>query len=197
MRSHQIVRSTRYTCPMKKPSSTRYVAFLRGINVGGNKKVPMADLKKMLEKMGFTNVKTLLASGNVVFDAGSESPASLKKKLETQFEKTFGFTSSMIIRSVGQITELAEADPFKGIKVTPDIRLYVTFLPEDAKKSALKIPYVSPGKEFRILRASSTEVMSVLDVSVTGTIEVMGVLEKEFGKSITTRNWNTVQRLLL
>ena len=173
-----------------------YVALLRGINVGGHKKVPMADLKKMMEKMGLKNVKTLLASGNVVFDAIDGDTAKLTKKMEEQFTKTFGFSSSIILRSKGHIDTLLKAAPFKGIKVTPATRLYVTFL-SSPQKGTLTLPYQTPDKLFKILSASATEVFSVATVSPEGgTVEAMGILEKAFGKNVTTRNWNTVEKLV-
>ncbi len=173
-----------------------YVALLRGINVGGNKKVPMALLKKMLEKMGYTNVKTLLASGNAVFETTERDAEQIRSSCEKQFEKTFGFTSSFIIRKISDIVALAKADPFKGITVAPDIRLYITFLP-GKPKSTLKIPYTSPEGDFRILKVTTGEVMSVLDLSKgSGTVDAMKIVEKEFGKEVTTRNWNTVLKLL-
>ncbi len=188
-----------------KNADTAYVAFLRGINVGGNKKVPMADLKKGLEKAGFKNVKTLLASGNVLLESSEKNTEALVKKIEKVIEDRFGFTSSVIVRTMGEIEKLMKADPFKGIVVTPETRLYVTFLKEkptrstgSGRESALKIPYVSPDKSFRILSKSSGEIFSVMTVIPgKGTPEAMNILEKEFGKNITTRNWNTVKKLLL
>lgn len=172
-----------------------YVALLRGINVGGNKKVAMADLKKMLEKMKYENVRTLLNSGNVVFDAPTTPLKKLNTTLEAQFEKTFGFTSAFIVRPMSELEKLIKLDPFKKITVTKDIRLYVSFLP-DTPKSALKIPYVSPDKDFTILAVTDGEICSVLDLAKgKGTPDAMGVLEKEFGKNMTTRNWNTVMKL--
>lgn len=61
-----------------------YIALLRGINVGGNKKVPMADLKKMLEKAGYENVRTLLNSGNAVFETASTKPETIAKNIGEQ-----------------------------------------------------------------------------------------------------------------
>lgn len=172
-----------------------YVAFLRGINVGGNKKVAMADLKKMMEKMQYKNIRTLLNSGNVVFDAPSTPLKKLNATLEAQFEKTFGFTSAFVVRPMTEIRKLITLDPFKKITVTKDIRLYVSFLP-DTPKSSLKIPYVSPAKDFQILAVTEGEICSVLDLSKgSGTVDAMAVLEKEFGKNMTTRNWNTVLKL--
>ncbi len=174
----------------------KYAVFLRGINVGGNKKVPMAKLTEVLKKAGFTNVKTLLASGNVLFESSSSKPQEIQKKIESMIEKTFGFSSHTIVRKFSELEAIAKKDPFKNIKVTKDTRLYVTFLSE-ASKSKLKLPYVSPGKDFSILQVVDGVVISVLTVNPKmRSVDSMQILEKEFGKNVTTRNWNTVQKLL-
>ncbi len=174
----------------------KYVLLLRGINVGGNKIVPMADLKKMLEKSGYRNVKTLLASGNVLLEAEEKKAEQLAEAIGKKFEKTFGFDSHMIVRTTKQIEELVQSEPFKAISVTPDTRLYVTFL-SGKPGSTLTIPYTSPDGGFRILRVFEHEVCSVLTLSPkANTVKAMDILEKEFGKNITTRNWNTVMKLI-
>ena len=183
-----------YAGAMQK--TTRFVALLRGINVGGNKKVPMADLRKMLERMKFTNVKTLLASGNVLFDSEETERKKLKKIIEEQLEETFGFPVPTLIRTLAELEKLKKSDLFQGIRVTPETRLYVTFLSEKST-STLKIPYVSPDGNYKILRVSDTEICSVLTVTKNhGSIDVMSILEREFGRQITTRNWNTVWKLV-
>ncbi len=177
-------------------TSIRYVALLRGINVGGNKKVPMADLKKLLEKAGYTNVKTLLASGNVLFDAPKTDAAKLRAALEKLLAGRFGFAVPVLIRTQQEIAALVKTDPFKGVMVTPDTRLYVTFLP-GPHKSTLKIPYSSPDGGLRILRATPGDVCSVVTLSPSAnTIDLMATVDKEFGKTVTTRSWNTVVKLL-
>jgi len=108
----------------------RYVAFLRGINVGGHHKVPMSDLKKELEKLDFKNIITLLNSGNILFDAISNDIKKLEKTITIHLEKSFGFPIPTIIRKSEMITELFHSKPFKTVKVTKDIRLYVSFLKE-------------------------------------------------------------------
>lgn len=170
----------------------RYAAFLRGINVGGNKIVKMDELKKTFESLGFKNVKTVLASGNVVFEsAGAPSTAKIGEKLA----KTFGHEIGTIVKSIDSLEEMNSQNPFKGITVTPETRLYVTFLSEKPK-SKMKT-YESPGGEFRILRVSGSEIYSVAIASEAGrTVDLMSVIEKEFGKKVTTRNWNTIMRIL-
>lgn len=188
----------------------KYAAFLRGINVGGNKKVPMTDLKKCLEKLGYENVKTLLNSGNVIFETKKTNPNSLTKTIEATLEKTFGFKVKTIIRSINELQKLIESNPFKDIKVTPNTRLYVTFISEagggtplvrgrglkEAKES-LKIPYTTPDKSYKILKATNTEVYSVLFITASSrSVDAMNILEKEYGKNVTTRNWNTIMKMM-
>lgn len=175
---------------------TTYAAFLRGINVGGHKIVKMDALKKAFESLGFMNVKTFLASGNVVFDAPQTNAGVLTKQLEEKLKKTFGFAISVLIRSIKELQRLDKANPFAGIKVTPQTRLFVTFLTEKPV-SSLKIPYKSPDGNFKILRASKSEVCSVLTITnLRRGMQFMAVLDKEFGRMITTRSWSTITRIL-
>jgi uncharacterized protein (DUF1697 family) len=168
----------------------KYVALLRGINVGGHKKVPMKELKEILEKQGFRNVKTLLASGNVVF----ESPEENTREIPAILEKAFGFTIPTIIVPFRLIEEIVLSEPFKTVTVTQKTRLYVTFLNEDTV-SKLPIPFQTADHSFRILELRGKVIFSVLDLEKTGTIDGMNILEKEFGKNLTTRNINTVEKI--
>ena len=102
----------------------------------------------------------------------------------------------MILRTADQLRKMAATNPFKKAQVTPDTRLYVTFLAERTK-TRLKIPYESPKKDFRILKTTDAEIFTVVDASKgSGTLESMAFIEKEFGKQSTTRNWNTINRML-
>lgn len=171
-----------------------YVALLRGINVGGNKKVPMADLKKLLASMGFSDVQTLLNSGNVVFKGKAMPIDQLEKKLETAIEKHFGFPVPVIVRSGEEMKQLIDSDPFSGIEVTKDIRLYLSFLKNEPKEVPA-IPWQTDDGAFRILEYRNATVISMLDLSKTKTVVGMKALEDFFGKNITTRNWNTVVKI--
>ena len=170
----------------------KYAAFLRGINVGGVT-VKMDKLKKTLEALGFANVKTLLASGNVLFTAPAASESTLVNKIEKKLETAFGREIGVLVRKIEELQGLAAADPFAGIKVTPQTRLFVTFLSEK-NESSLKIPYETPDKNLRIIRANDREVCSVL--TLYRTVDLMSMLEKELGRKITTRNWNTINKIL-
>ncbi|MDE3058380.1 MAG: DUF1697 domain-containing protein [Bacteroidota bacterium] len=171
----------------------KYVALLRGINVGGNKKVPMAEMKKVLEKIGLKNVVTILASGNAVFESEIESVDKLTADISAALEKKFQFSIPVLLRTFSDIEKMIALDPFRGIKITPQIRLYVTFLSEKPKGKISA--YVSPDKSFRIISGTENAAFSVLDLSKANTPEAMSFLEKEFGKNVTTRNWNTVVKI--
>ena len=179
-----------------KDSQITFVAFLRGINVGGNKLIKMTELKQAFESLGFREVQTLIASGNVVFCAASAKADVLLQKIEQKLKKTFGHDIPVIMRTLGQLRKLAAANPFKGVKITPETRLNVSFLADKAR-SDLKIPYATPKEDFCILKVSGGEVFSVVDLSKGGsTLDAMSFIEKEFGRNTTTRNWNTINRIL-
>lgn len=176
-----------------KPKQT-YVAFLRGINIGRHHKVPMADLRKEMGNLGFEKVVTLLNSGNIVFDAIGGNLAQLEKQISTHLEKTFGFPVPTILRKAATIQALLDRNPFEGISLTKDIRLYISFLQED-KAYDLQLPWVSEDNSYKILEVKDKTILSVLDLSISKTPKAMKMLEQYFGKGITTRNWNTLQRI--
>ncbi len=160
----------------------RYVAFLRGINVGGNKKVPMADLRSCLEKAGFKNVKTLLNSGNVAFDAS----AADDKDIRTIIEKQFGFSVDTLVRTQDSLKKIVAEYPFKGVKVADGVTLYVTFFRHK--------PEIQQPKNFTLVRVTDDAVCWYIDRSQggRGTLNAMEYWDKHFGKEITTRNYNTI-----
>ena len=178
-----------------KKVTERYVAFLRGINVGGHHKVPMADLRKELEELNFENVVTLLNSGNIIFDAASGDLESLEKKISEHFEKTFGFSVPTIIRRSKTIYQLINDAPFQDVKVTKDIRLYVSFLKKNTQ-SDLALPWTSSDNSYVIIEKSDKTILSIFDLSVSNTPQAMAALEKFFGTDITTRNWKTIERIV-
>ncbi|RMA58062.1 DUF1697 domain-containing protein [Ulvibacter antarcticus] len=173
----------------------KYVAFLRGINVGGHHKVPMADLKKVLKNLGFENCITLLNSGNIIFEADEQPIKSLEQKLSSKLESHFGFAIPTITRTYNEINRTFVEAPFKNIEVTKDIRLYISFLKED-KKIELELPWISQDGSFKVLQNSNGNIISILDLSINKTPKAMEVLEKHYGKDITTRNWNTIVRIV-
>lgn len=164
--------------------------------MGGKKIIKMAELREAVESLGFRNVRTILASGNLLFDSSATNPKVLSGTIETALNERFGLNVGVLIRTMEELQRLWNANPFKSVKVTPETRLYVTFLMEKPK-SILKIPYESSDKNFKILYVSDSEVCSVLKLSDKfGTTDLMAILEKEFGPKVTTRSLNTIQKLI-
>lgn len=179
---------------ISKNSKNKYIAFLRGINVGGHHKVPMAELRKELEKLNLENVETILNSGNIVFDATTDNLENLETQVSEHLEKAFGFSIPTILLRSELIYQLLENAPFKDIELTKETRLYVSFLKKDTDNN-IKLPWSSVDNSFNILDKTGKIISSVLDLSISNTPKGMAVLEKNFGKDITTRNWNTIKRI--
>lgn len=168
--------------------------FLRGINVGGHHKVPMAELRNKLNEIGCNNVKTLLNTGNFVFNIKQTNIRDLETKIEDFISKSFGFPIPVIIKTKKEISDLVNENPFEKINVHKDIRLYVSFL-KDLPKLKMPIPYFSEDKTFKIISCKDKIIFSALDLSTTSTPKGMDDLEKLYGKNITTRNWNTIKKI--
>jgi uncharacterized protein (DUF1697 family) len=173
-----------------------YIAFLRGINVGGNNKVAMEDVKKAFALLKFENVKTILASGNIIFTAPKHTNIALGRKISASLFDLLKCEIEVVIRSFDEIKSLADAQPFKKVKITPDTRLYVTFLAEPPK-TQLTAPWTSPEKDLKILTVSASEIVSVVTVNPSrNSTDAMAFIEKQCGRKVTTRNWNTIEKIL-
>ncbi|MDH5414601.1 MAG: DUF1697 domain-containing protein [Flavobacteriaceae bacterium] len=175
-------------------ANKKYIAFLRGINVGGHHKVPMAELRNEMVKMNFDNVITILNSGNIVFTAKASEIEHMQRTISDNLSKAFGFNIPTIIRKSEMIQELIDNNPFKGIILAKDIRLSVSFLSKNIKTD-LHMPWTSDDNSYSIIGKIDNNIFSVLDLSINHTPKAMEVLEKYFGKNITTRNWNTIKRI--
>ena len=112
-----------------------YISLLRGINVSGQKKVRMADLKSLYESLELGNVQTYVQSGNVVFDSEEQDVEKLKNSIEAQIETTFGFSVPVLIRSADDFQRVIENHPFAH---EDPIRVLVTFLYERSEASKLE-----------------------------------------------------------
>ncbi len=173
-------------------SRIKYAAFLRGINVGGRTLLKMEGLKIAFESMGFRNVRTVLASGNVLFEAPEENTITLARTIAQQLAGSLG-REAVVVCTLDELRELAAREPFKDIEAARRTRLFVTFLTNDVRLGASRLS----GDDFRIVSASGRMVCSVLyERPGVGAVHLMGAIEKEFGHGVTTRTWDTITRLL-
>ena len=176
------------------PSPSATIAFLRGINNVGSRTVTMAALKSAFEAMGFKNVRTVLASGNVLFEAPRRDP-HLGRTVALGLEKALGFPVKVLLRSVTELRTIIASDPFKNAPSGPKVQQYVTFLKgEEAGPSKVRLP--APPKAVKIVRVDRGEIFSVVDLSRGGrTPDLMRYLDRNLGPAGTTRNLRTVIKL--
>jgi len=173
----------------------KYIAFLRGINVGGHHKVPMAELRKELEDLKLKNIITLLNTGNIIFEMPSQDTTKLESKIAKHLGKVFGFPIPTIIRKAEIIEKLYQSEPFKNICMSKDIRLYVSLL-QDETKVDLPLPWISEDGSYQILAKCDKCIVSVLDLAISKSVKAMAIFEKTYGKNVTTRNWKTIERII-
>jgi uncharacterized protein (DUF1697 family) len=172
----------------------RYIALLRGINVGGNKKVPMAQLRELMEGLGYTEVATLLQSGNAVFTCKEKNPAKVGKQLEAAIVQEFGFEVSVVLRTRDELEAVIKANPLPGAEDAPS-QFLVMFLSEapDPKRFAQLDPAAYLPDEFRLV---GREIYARFPNGV-GRSKLATVLGgTRLGVIPTGRNWSTVTKLL-
>ncbi|WP_159795113.1 DUF1697 domain-containing protein [Puerhibacterium puerhi] len=170
---------------------TRYVGLLRGI-APSNPAMRNANLRRVAEGVGLRDVRTVISSGNLVFDADAEA-ADIEERLEAAWPEQLGFASTSIVRSRAEVERLVAADPFAGLEHGPASYLLVTFLKDPSR--AAEPPAAAPdGAAFRLLGAAHGAVFSVTDTTGRA-VDVMSWLEKVYGTGISSRTWRTVLRL--
>ena len=166
---------------------SRHVALLRGVNLG-KRQVKSAELVAAFQDMGFANVKTLLASGNVLFDGTPE-----RGRIEAALKQHFGFDIGTVLRSQEEMRALVARDPFKGRVEDADTKLYVTFLAEPDART-LPMPCGVPG-DFEVVDITEREVFMLAFRLPNGRFGLgMDQVAKHFGakRLWTSRNFNTV-----
>jgi len=166
----------------------RYAAFLRGV-MPMNLKMP--ELKRAFEKAGFGEVRTVLGSGNVVFSAREASDSALERKAEAAMQEHLGRTFPTIIRSIEELEALLAADPFSKYRLPAAAKRIVTFLREAPATPPARLPEQDGA---RILHLRGREAFSAYLPTPKGPV-FMTLIEKTFGKDVTTRTWDTVKKV--
>jgi len=173
------------------PDLTRYVALLRGINVGKAHQVDMPRLRELLAARGHREVRTHLRSGNVVLDSPLPE-AELAADLAAAIEAEFGFAVPVVVRTGAEIAAVVADDPFAAVATDP-ARYLVTFMsqaPDAARVDAL--PPAEGGGEYLV---RGRELYLWLPAGIQGTPLASWKWDTLLGRPGTSRNWNTVTRL--
>lgn len=171
-----------------------FISLIRGINVGGHKRVPMDQLRALCETLGFTQVRTYIQSGNVVFSAGKITSAAVSKKIEEAIVAEFGFPASVISRTPEELATAIGANPFLKESQAEPGKVYIAFLSQSPKPDAARKLEIWATRDER-LHCGRLEVYLYYRNGM-GQAKLSGaVLEKVLGVTATARNWNTVNQL--
>lgn len=171
---------------------TKYVALLRGIGPG-NPNMRNEKLRQVIEELGMKNVQSVISSGNIIFESAETDISQLEATLEAAWPRELGFRSTTIIRSQQQINNLLKSNPFAGHTDTLDSRFQVTFTKQPSRQH-IQLPY-RDNKWFEVLSYKNKAVFSTYNSTSQKASALMLWLEKNYGKEITSRTWQTVQRI--
>jgi uncharacterized protein (DUF1697 family) len=174
--------------------TTRFIALLRAINVGGHN-VKMDRLRKLFESLGLSNVETFIASGNVIFDSPVESAETLEEKIERHLRESLGYEVATFIRSASELADIAYYQPFVTSKLDEEGNsLYIAFLPappgDEAQQKLLTFR-----TEIDDFHVREREIYWLCRKKLSESAFSGALLEKTLGMPATMRNANTIKRL--
>ena len=174
----------------------KYAAMIRGIGPE-NPNMKGEKLRWAFEQMGFGNVRSFLTSGNVLFESDETDAAKLEMIAEEALPRLLNFEREVFIRSQADLQKLVDANPFGDLKHQNAGKTYltVTFFKSPSKPD-FKLPHQPDGKAFQLLAEVNGALCCVTDLTAGKTPDLMAWLERNYGKSLTTRTWNTVNRML-
>ncbi|MGH2496664.1 MAG: DUF1697 domain-containing protein [Ktedonobacteraceae bacterium] len=170
------------------------VSLFRGINVGGNRIVPMKELKSLHEALGLRDVVTYIQSGNVVFSSDETDPTRLSKLIEESFAQKFGFHSQVIVRTSAELEEIIANNPFQNQPEKETKWIAVLFLatrPEHTALKDLQKTYKGPEELYLI----GQELFVYYPDGIGRSKLTLTLIEKKLKTVGTGRNWNTILQL--
>ena len=173
--------------------STTKIALLRGINVGGHRKVPMVELRQLMTDLGFEQVKTYIQSGNIIFKSPVENTAELALRIQNGILERFGFEVPVICLTAETLQQAVKNNPF-ATEATPLTQLHLSFLnkvPEKSLAEALQEIDLSPDQ----FHLQNTFIYLNIPGKYHKTKLSNALFEKKLKVSATTRNWKTVMKL--
>jgi len=173
---------------------TTYIALLRGINLGPRNKIAMAELRELLEGLGFDDVRTHILSGNAIFTSTRRSAARLAAEIERAIERRFGFDVAVLVRTREELAAVVEANPFTFAKHDPS-RCFALFLSENPDRERIDRidPVACQPDEFRL---GDRVIYTWLPNRFQGSKVFALLSDKRLGVTATNRSWNTTTKLL-
>lgn len=173
----------------------KHLALLRGINVSGHNMIKMDTLKSLLENIGFQNIETYIQSGNVFLETTEENPSGIGFTIKQEIYKQLGFDVPVIVISKSDLEKCLTNNPFFKDKNIDTKKLYVAFISKELNNNALndlKISQFKPDEAF----IDGNKIYMKLETGAGSTKLTQKYIEKKLNVTATTRNWNTVNKLL-
>jgi uncharacterized protein (DUF1697 family) len=174
---------------------TVLISLLRGVNVGGHRKVKMDDLRAVYESLGFEDVRTYINSGNVLFRTAARDPVRLRKRIEDGIESACGFRPDVILRTPSDLKSAIARNPFAARPGIHPSRLAIQFLadsPSDEARTQVLAIKCAPEE----LHIDGRELYIYFPNGMARPTLSLPLVEKTLRTSGTSRNWNTVRKLL-
>jgi uncharacterized protein (DUF1697 family) len=173
---------------------TVQIALLRAVNVAAHGRLAMADLRRLMEDMGLAQVRTLLQTGNVVFESARQSGAALERALETAVAKSLALETDFFVRTAREWTDVVAANPFPDEAERDPGHLVVMALKQAADaKSVKQLQAAITGRE--VVRAKGNQLYIVYPDGIGRSKLTNSLIERKLGTRGTGRNWNTVLKL--
>lgn len=180
---------------MLSMNKCRYVALLRGINVGGNNIIKMGDLRLGFEEMGFNDVASYIQSGNVLFSTKAASKAKLEKSIAKALCDRFGCASPVVLVSADDLKAIVDQAPAAFGKQPNRYRYDVVFV-KDPLTTAEVLPQISTKPGVDTVHAGEQAIYFRRLISKASQSHLSKLVQRPVYKSVTIRNWNTTTKLL-
>jgi len=176
---------------------TRWVALLRGVNVGGNKRISMADLRALVEGLGYENVATYVQSGNVVFEGGGGSGAAVEHagRIERALADELALSSKVLVRSGAEMTAVVKGNPFAAQAAKDPTKVHVAFLSAQAPKAKFAAATADADAFAPDEVVVGARVLYFHHPNGVAGSRLKVDFQKVLGLDLTARNWRTVESL--
>ena len=171
----------------------RFVALLRGVNVGCKNMIKMETLRATFTSLGFENVKSYINSGNLVFETAKIGDGKLAKKIHDAIVKDFGFDISVMVRSIAEIEEIVANNPYNG-QFENDKDVHVFFLEAELSPENKQM-LLEKNSDVEMISVSGRTIYHLLRISILDSVLGKGFIDKKLKVPATARNWRTVKKL--
>lgn len=173
---------------------TTQIALLRAINVGGRNMVSVSDLRLLVEALGFSDVRSLLQTGNLIFSGGTKTGSSLESMLESEAERRLRLSTAFLVRTAREWGAMIAANPFpREAAIDPGhlVALFLKIAPKPSAVDALRAAIKGP----EIVHAVGKQLYAVYPEGIGRSKLTNKLIESKLGTSGTGRNWNTVLKI--